>query len=320
MLPEIERLLDRLSKIKPLPWKGLLIILSCTFVLTSAISSFLGYKLLPGVSKLAKDDPLGSINIENEASSLNKSQLTSILERNIFNKEGTYPDEEKGTKKTHATDEIIKSTLPLRLIGTIYGGDPKSGLTVIEDTGTRSQNSFMVGDVVMRGATVFEIHKQKVILSVENHKEYIEIVDRQIVRDKRVKKKSTKSSEPSAAKTGDEFLEEGFERKGNSISMSSEYRSKLLSGDFAKVLQDAKADPFYEGSELSGFKLSKIRGDSIYEKAGLQNNDIVKEINGVSLVDTAQAIKLLNQLRGENDIEIRIVRGGKALTINMQVR
>ena len=94
----------------------------------------------------------------------------------------------------------------------------------------------------------------------------------------------------------------------------------MLTSDFAKVLKDAKAEPNMAGGELDGFKLTRIKSGSVYEKAGLQDVDIIKEINGVSLSDTAQAIRLLNSLKGENEIEVRLERGGSTQNMNIQVR
>ena len=94
----------------------------------------------------------------------------------------------------------------------------------------------------------------------------------------------------------------------------------MLTTDFRKVLSDAKAVPYLENGELNGFKLTRIKSGSIYEKSGLQNNDIIKEINGVPLIDTAQAIKLLNSLRNETQIDMDITRGGSNLTFNLQVK
>ncbi|MBP6218101.1 MAG: hypothetical protein KA436_05910 [Oligoflexales bacterium] len=323
MIPFHELILDRLFKFRFFPWRGALLVLAISFVLSSMASTFFDYFLLPS-SKIISEGSAGrDLVIENEMTSLNKEQITTILNRNLFNKQGTFPEEGE-KKKDEVKDEVIKSTLPIKLVGTIYGGDPFSGLAVIEDASTHNQNSFVCGDNVLRGSILLEVHKKKIILQVENHKEYVEIEEKELLRTQRVTKKAADKSsagEDAEAKiVGDAFTEEGFERHGTGVVMSNEYRNKLLKTDFAKVLQDAKADPYYEGGELSGFKLTKVRGASIYEKSGLQNEDIVKEINGVSLVDTAQTIKLLNSLRGESDIEIRLVRGGKPITINMQVR
>src|SRR5690606_24595164 len=114
------------------------------------------------------------------------------------------------------------------------------------------------------------------------------------------------------------YKEEGFERKDREITMTQAYKQRLLTEQFTNVLQDAKATPkIGEGGEIQGFCLTRIRKDSIYEKAGLQNDDCVTEINGVPLTDTAQAIRLLQSLRNENEIEVRLMRGGAPTRFNL---
>ena len=51
-----------------------------------------------------------------------------------------------------------------------------------------------------------------------------------------------------------------------------------------------------------------------------KTGDVVEEINGILLTDTAQAIKLLNSLRNESEIEIRVVRGGKPINFLINVQ
>ena len=72
--------------------------------------------------------------------------------------------------------------------------------------------------------------------------------------------------------------------------------------------------------ELKGFTLTRIRKDSIYEKSGFQNDDVVTEINGVPLTDTAQAVRLLQSLRNESEIEIRMMRSGTPLNFTLKVQ
>ena len=116
------------------------------------------------------------------------------------------------------------------------------------------------------------------------------------------------------------YKEEGFERKGTSIEMSSEYKNRLLTADFAAVLQDAKASPNVVNGVLKGWKLDRIRKGSIYEKAGVQNGDVIMEINGVMLNDAAQSIKHLQGLRNESELDLSLDRGGTKLNFNFKVR
>lgn len=323
MIPVHEMFLDYISKIK-IPVKGLLIVLAFSFVLAVVVSLLLSRIFLPQVSTRGIFERPGVVMIEREAPTLNPTYIREIIDRNIFNKEGKVPkeDETASSAKAPAGEEAVKSELPLKLAGTIYGGTPQAGLALIENTQTKKLNSFLVGDRVMDRVNVAEIYRYKVILQVGDHKEYIELEEKIVERNKRAKGKKGKATSlagmlvPGAEK----YSEEGFERDGASINMSSDYRQKLLSADFAKVLQDAKAEPFLEGGELSGFQLRRIKPDSVYQKAGLVDGDIIKEINGVSLVDTAQTIKLLNSLRGESEIEFSYVRGGKKMTIQLQVK
>ena len=202
---------------------------------------------------------------------------------------------------------------------------PFHGLAVILEKKQKKVNSFFVGDKITADAVLDKVLKDRIILARDGYKEFILLKMSKIElgrrKSKKKKKKKVSVSGPSFALDAPsrEYKEEGFEREGESIVMSKDYRKKLLTEDFSQVLQAAKAEPYFEGGSLNGFRLTRIRENSIYEKSGLQNDDVVKEINGVALVDTAQAIKLLNSLRGESEIEIMILRGGSQMNINMKV-
>ena len=325
----LNAILIELDKAKKLPWKGIFGAISIGFLGATGVSILANHLLFPENKDLKIIPKARNVSpIQKPKPSLQEQAINQIIERNLFNKEGKTGEEDaveqSKEQPVYSGTKAIKSTLPLKLLGTIYGGDPYSGIALIEDTSKRNQNSFFVGDLLAQNAKIIEIHREKVIIDRGDHREYIELERKQLVSKRR--KKSSGSARPAAKKIyateppPEAYKEEGFERQGNAITMSSDFRRKLLTTDFAKILQDAKAEPHLVGGELNGFRLTRIREDSIYQKAGLQNGDVVKEINGVSLVDTAQAIKLLNSLRGENDLEVRLERGGVVQTINLQVR
>lgn len=318
MMQAHEILLNYAGKLMKLPFKGVLITLGTTFTL-AIVGSLLLYRVVfPDVAQEMPRGQQGGVFIAKENPTLHSNEIKDIVSRNIFNKTGEIPKEDmRDEKAAYKGAEAIKSELPLKLNGLIYAGNPSSGLALIQNTDTQKQSSFLVGDFILKDVVLIEVQESKVIMQVHDHKEFLDLLDPVAPRAKRIRKQGAIGT---AVVSGSKYSEEGFERDGNRISMSADYRQKLLTTDFAKVLQDAKAEPVYEGSELNGFRLTRIRPDSVYEKGGLQNDDIVKEINGVSLVDTAQAIKLLNSLRGAGEIEIGVVRGGKKLNVNIQVK
>ncbi len=325
-----ERNLESVSKLEKLPWKGILGVLGGSFLIATVVNTVFASLLFPANKLTRPRVNTKSLSIPNATASLSPKGVESILKRNIFNSEGTTEGEESEEvdleegERDDSSTSAVKSTLNVRLLGTIYSGDPFTGAAIIENTSKRSTNTFMVGDILIRGAKITEVLRERIIVDNKGRIEFIDVEKSKLVRSRRSRKKKGGSIKKGIAPLANtpppkKFQEEGFERDGAKIEMTPEYRKKLLTTDFTKVLQDAKATPNMIDGELRGFKLTRIRSGSIYEKAGLQNGDIVLEINGVSLNDTSQAIRLLQSLRNESSIEIRVDRSGSSMRFDVNV-
>ena len=88
--------------------------------------------------------------------------------------------------------------------------------------------------------------------------------------------------------------------------------------NFEQLLNDARVVPTKKG-EKSYFMFQYIKDESIYEKLGLKQNDIILDINGF-LVDTiGKALKLLEILQSEREIAIKIEREGKPVQFHYYI-
>lgn len=306
--------------LQKVPWKPLLVVLATSFICAALLSLAASYVFFPeGRLRLAKGQ--GNFSLDQDQRGLSKDDLKAIMQRNLFKSEDTDTFAKDGERVV--VEEVIKSSLPLKLIGTIYSSDSLNGIAIVKFTNAKNTNSFMNGDLVIGQAILKEVHKEKIILDNNGQMEFIEVDKKELVRKRRKvskRRKRRKYAAIATAPAAKEFREEGFERRGSDITMSKDYKARLLGPEFTKVLQDAKASPNLVGGKLRGFVLNRIRENSIYQKAGLQNKDVVEEINGIMLTDTAQTIKLLNSLRSEDEIEMRIVRGGKPINFMVSVK
>ena len=251
-----------------------------------------------------------------------------VLKRNLFNREGTLGDAEptQSEDDEEYMGDIRKTRLPLRLVGTVYGSDPYSGIAMIEDTTTNTVTSFTVNNMLGEDIRIYQILRGRVIIDHAGEMEYLEREEKELVRRKRgkgsgLRQTSVSSRSYSESSKGriSEHKEEGYEFQDGKISMTESYKNKLLTQDFSKVLQDAKADPYMEGKKLAGFKLTRIRKDSIYEKAGLADGDIVTEINGIELTSVSQAISVLQAARNASRLEITVIQNGQAQNIEISI-
>lgn len=262
-------------------------------------------------------------------SALDQGAVDAILGRNIFNSEGKLGDWVEPTPtddKPVISDQVIRSTLPLAVKGLIYTSDPVSGLAHVENTNSRTVKSFLVGDSVFDLATLIAVEETRIIVDHNGQQEFIPKDEFKVVRSNRAKGKPKRSAPKSralaTAPPPETFREEGMERVGLKTKITDSYLDKSLN-NLTQILQDAKAEPNMVNGEMSGFRLTRIRENSIYEKLGLRNGDVIKEINGQPTNDAAGTVRQLQQMRkerGREGVEILIDRGGQNMELGIEVQ
>ena len=309
------------------PSKLIIALLSCIILASLASTLATAFILRHMAPALPTPPPMISSTVPHSAVAPDSWQ--PIISRNLFNLDGEVADEEPATPlKRNSQGDIIATSLPFKLLGTVYGSDPYNGVAMIEDTNQKSKNSFVVGDRLSDGVLLHQVLRKRVILNNRGQLEYLLLKDPEIKRRSRDGASSPLSHmsplverQPVAHSTGrlSQFKEEGYEFTGDKIFMTENYKKKLLTQDFSKVLQDAKADPYMVGGKLTGFILTRIRKDSIYEKSGFANGDIIKEINGIELTSASQAIGVLQAARNARRLEVTVVQNGETKIIEVNI-
>lgn len=212
------------------------------------------------------------------------SSYSSISSRNIFAAVSKDEPEEK-----KAPEPV--TNLQLRLVGTNVGSN-SSPFAIIENTSKREQDVFDLKESVFGQAKLVEVLQESVKLD-RNGK--IEIL---------VLQESDQKS--SSSGSGIESLNE--DQTDFSVA-ESELEDALA--NLPRLLSQARAVPYFRNGKSVGMRLFAIRRGSLYEKLGLKNGDIIKEVNENSLTDPAQALKLFEQLKSERSIQVKVERSGQ---------
>ena len=197
---------------------------------------------------------------------------------------------EAPTRKTES------KPLNLTLIGIFYNKGGGSS-AIIEDKKKKTQDVFREGDAVFEVASVSKIHSSKVELDYQGKIEVLVIEDL-----------PSESSASSSPPTDSEEI----------VVQETELNEALE--NLPLLLTQARAVPFYKDGQAVGFRLFAIKSGSMYEKIGLKNGDILKNINGNSLGDVSQAMKLFEQLREERNLTLELERSRKPKTFNYRIR
>lgn len=217
-----------------------------------------------------------------------QSNVSVISEKNVF---GPI-----GTKSATPVAAKPKTKLPLVLIGTFLAPG-EAPYAIIEDDKKKVQDVFNIGDTIFGDANLVQIFPDKVEINRQGQTEFLTIDD------------APDFAPPGSGTTGD-----GLEFVVDQKELDAALQNLPL------LLTQARAVPYFKDGKSIGLRLFSIKAGSMYEKIGLQNGDILKTINGNSLSDISQAMRLFETLKEERSIAVSLERNREQKEYRYQIR
>jgi general secretion pathway protein C len=86
--------------------------------------------------------------------------------------------------------------------------------------------------------------------------------------------------------------------------------------DLKSIMSQAVVRPSLNEGVQEGYVISNIAPNSLYEKMGLQNGDIIIDINNKHMQSADNLLQLVNLMQSGSSIELNVKRNGKIEVIN----
>ncbi|MHA7630229.1 type II secretion system protein GspC [Corallococcus sp. M7] len=192
--------------------------------------------------------------------------------------------------------DVRRSTLGIRLLGTLVAQDPHWSMASIHELPAGSARSLMISDTI-QGARVFAIERERILLLVDGRLEYVD---------------GSGSGTPALVN-----VQPGASGLGRGIRETAPDTYVVPREDLTEALthlnelsMQARVVPAFKDGRPMGFKLFSIREESFYSRLGLRNGDVLQRINGLDLDSPDKALEAFTKLRDARRIELRIERGG----------
>ena len=228
------------------------------------------------------------------------SHYAPITERDVFNPARAI--------EASAPSAPTMSALNAKLLGTAPGTGIDS-YAILEDGASRKQELVRIGDRY-QDRTLSRIEWDHIILTAEGREEIVKMAE--------PGSGAASGAQPSVANATD---------VGSGIRAISETAYQIDRAEVDKAMENLnqlftqiRAVPHFQDGKAAGFRLFAIRRDSIFEKLGLKNGDIVSRINGNELTDPARAMSLLQELRGEGSVNVEVNRNRAPVGLSYEIR
>ncbi len=292
-----------------------LILAAAAFVASRILLTFLEptAPILPAV-------PGGSVQTAGPERAAPGSEVQVILNRNLFGSRIQEQTAAAGETSEDEMENLPESTLPLELLGTVVQTGGKRSFAIIQNTGTREQDIFFIGDEVQEGVIVSTVTRNRVVLLRGGQEEILEKAEDQTastpaaagrpgVSTARLPRPSAQADESiTVRKVGD-----------NSYIMDRREVEGILQ-DFNKLLTQIRVVPHFADGKPDGFKIFNIRPGSLFAQLGMVNGDIIKRVNGLDITGPEQALQMFQQLRDESQVTVDLERFRKNLTVQYEIR
>jgi len=210
------------------------------------------------------------------------------------------------TTQGSASINAPKTSLKLKLVGLMYSTDRNQARAIIESPKDGAR-SYATHERVADKAEIYSIEPDRVILIHAGRQEALMLDPKH--------KTSSIQQDPGNQPTNDP-------NKNQTSTELQPVTSQNLTDvpkKMAEVMRDFSATPVMENGELLGFRLKAVRNPEIMKEWGIDPNDVITAVNGISLNAPGRIMVLYDKLKKQREFEITLNNGGNSRTVNVDL-
>ena len=266
-------------------------------MLLLAVSCYVVADVVTAVGGEALEPPPIQVEVQRDPTTIAAPSVShvAILDRNLFGAQ--LVGEVQVVEEVPEDDfgDLSKTKLPLKLLGTAASTDVELSRASVENQKSRSSVVVHVGykfDDLNR-VRVKGIERARIILDNAGKLEELALYEDDGKQPERRPRKTPRQARRKPAKPRDTLND----------------RLAKLNGEdgqgISRLLSAARIVPHYgdDGSML-GMKVDAIKDDSLFQRVGLENGDVITEVNGV-VVDRLEATsRIFDELSTADEINV----------------
>jgi len=249
-----------------------------------------------------------------------KTDYSTIASRNIFSPTASRPKSAAPKPKVirrQSKAAVIPTVLNLKLVGTIISDQPANSKAVISKSDGREQKIYMVSDEVGKNAVIVAINRLEVLIDNAGRMEILSMKTEKIGQQQagKRKRKFGKRRGRKATATGGGIREIG----PGQYAIERPYFANQLKNISGLLVQIRAIPNRDKDGTVNGFKVFQIQKGSLFNKIGLKNNDVIRQINGQALNSAETGLAMFSALKNETHFAIDLLRNNEKKTMVLDV-
>lgn len=260
-----------------------------------------------------ENPPLGTLVSNRNQADVDRTAYQRILQGDLFHPAQRGQTVVQPEFSASAPAPVTPLDLPLILIGTVEGLGIDS-FAILEDRATREQQVFRIQQPVKDGAILAKVERNQVVLQLGSREQVLTIYN------DGTQDVAPPSNQGFRATPDGEATPAGIRQVQPNQWVLDKQEVTAALGNLPQLLTKARVIPNFADGKPDGFKIFSIAPDSLYAKIGLQNGDVLQQINGVEIKDPENFMRVFQQLKDESRIALDLVRNNRRESYTYEIR
>ncbi len=233
-----------------------------------------------------------------------------ILEANLFNSSFLAPALPEAEPEP-IEEELEETRLPLNLLGTAAASNPELSWAAVEDLEQHLHVVVRVGDILKETAKVLRIEPRRIVLKNGSHLEELALKeDESNPRAQIISHPRPTFSRPqtnAVAPRSPEAVQTRVRRLAEDRFAVNRQDVESTLRNPAQLFSQARILPRYQDGRMVGVQLNNIRAGSVFESIGVQDGDVITELNGIAIDSPEQSAVLMRELSQAKELSVSVL-------------
>lgn len=191
-------------------------------------------------------------------------------------------------------ENLAETGLALTLKGIMAGSIDALSIAIIADN-RNEEKIYSINDLVAPGTNLHAVYAEQVVLNRNGTLESLKLPKEFPKTSSTTRRNQTTVRRSTAARSG-------------STSRSIQ---NVIAQNVTKLADVIRPTPYFVGGQQQGYRVYPGRDRKKFAALGLRPGDLIKDIDGASLTDPAQAMKIFENLGTADQVSVTIERNGQ---------
>ena len=267
----------------------------CCFLVANTANTVFAAILAPAPDEVAAASPPPPLTDRSWA------DRRVILDRNLFDSAVVAPP--KPVVAPEPEPENLEATdLPLELLGTICSNDPAESVAVVKDSKARETLVLRTHDSIQDGAAqVMRIECKRVVLREKGKLRELALAENETPKAKFRRVAASHAAGRNAAKRPP--------RRARAAATAAARAPTGAMRAAAKLFSQAQILPKYDSGEMVGVQINAIQPDSMFERLGFAEGDVITKLNDIDIDSPEQSARVLAEFSEATEFTVELDDG-----------